>query len=303
MGFVARLPRLAEILISGESVSVSAEVAKLIIDECPYDGQRDLNEDRALLLAMAMERGTFLPNTQIAFGVLDGRFYLVNGQHRLNAVGLARLDQRFRIEVYPCQSRDDLDALYCRFDQPGGQRSLTQVSRSLGLHDDTDKGLRPATAALLLRAMPILMMDLRRVAPIHRTRATRDLDAKKTEAIKWKPWAIEYQHCLDRGLTTRTARFRTGGVFAIALVTLRYQHATAREFWSEATRCSGLLSDDPRQALHSHFLSSKRSRSEYDLMEAAANAWNAFFQKRRLTQCKALGSPIKLLGTPFLGDA
>lgn len=296
------LPKLVDVLENGASVNISAELAQHLLLECPYDGQRPLNEDRALLLGTAMEHGTFLQNTQIAFGLLGGRYYLVNGQHRLNAVALARLDQRFRIEIYQCDTRAELDAVYCRFDQPGGQRSLTQVSRALGLHDDTERGLRPATAALLLRAAPILMVKLQRVAPIHRPRDTRDLDAKKGVALQWKPWAVEYQDCLYAGITNKTARYRAGGVFAAALVTLRYQNEMAKVFWRESIRNSGLQNDDPRHALHSHFLSSRRATSEYDLAEAACHAWNAYFRGKRLTVCKMLGGPLRLLGTPYGED-
>jgi len=296
------LPRLSEVLKSGASIKIDDPLAHQILHECPYDGQRSLNDDRALLLATAMEHGTFLPNTQLAFGYLDGRFYLVNGQHRLNAVELARQVQPFRIEVYPCDDRADLDALYCRFDQPGGTRSLTQVSRSLGLHDEHDGGLTPATAALLLRSTPLLMVDLRRIAPAVRPPITRDLDAKKEFALRWKPWAIEYQACLNKGIGNRTGRFRRAGVFAVALVTLRYQLDRAKPFWSEAVRNSGLMTGDPRHALHSHFLSSKRATGEYDLAEAACQAWNAWFRKKELTHCRCMGSPLRIVGTPFAGN-
>lgn len=291
--------RASALLESGRSLSVDSDTAKLLLDDCPYVAQRPLNDDRVYLLADAMEQGTFMPNTQVSFARLGGRFYLVNGQHRLNAVGLARVPQSFRIEVYECRTIDEVHSLYTRFDQPGGQRSLTQVSRSLNLHDDGPGGLRPPTAALLLRAAPLLMIDLKRIAPSLRPRATRDLDRKKEVALKWKPQAIDYQACLDHGIGVRTARFRAGGVFAVALVTLRYQRERAMPFWSEACRNSGLMSGDPRHALHAHFLSSKRATSEYELAEAACNAWNAWFRNKPLTICRALGSPLRLAGTPY----
>lgn len=293
--------RLSDLLISGKEMNIDVEMARRLLTECQYPEQRPLNEDRAMLLATAMEHGTFLPFTQLAFAVHNGRHYLVNGQHRLNAVGLALTAQSFRIEVYPCRSMDEVRALYTRFDQPGGQRSLTQVSRSLGLHDEADGGLRPPTAALLLRAAPLLMIDLRRIAPNQRPRNTRDLDAKKDFALKWKPWALDYQNCLDKGIGRYTSRFRAGGVFAVALTTLRYQRDKAIPFWSEAARNSGLLTGDPRLTLHTHFLSSRRATSEYELAEAACWAWNAWFQDRRLTLIKVLGSPLKVLGTPYQG--
>jgi hypothetical protein len=294
---VSRMP-LDEILFSGNDAKIDEEVADRILKSCIYQGQRPLNEDRALLLGETMERGTFLPRTQLAFGRWNGNFFLVNGQHRLTAVTLSRQAQYFRIEVYECASSDEIDMLYARFDQPGGQRSLTQISRSLGLHDEKD-GLRPASAALLLRAVPLLMIDLKRIVPSQRPRNSRDLDAKREFALLWKPWAIDYQNCLDGGITVRTARFRAAGTMAVALATLRYQNAMAKEFWREAAHNSGLVSGDPRHTLHTFFLSSRRVRNEFDLAEVCSFAWNAWMSNRPLTLLKILGGKINLRGTPF----
>jgi hypothetical protein len=187
---------LEALLVPGAALSIDKPLAERILRDCPYAQQRPLNEDRALLLGDAMEHGTFLRLTQISFGRLHGRYHLVNGQHRLTAVTLADQPQAFRIEVYDCRDTAELHALYCRFDQPGGTRTLAQVSRSLGLHDELG-GLRPATAALLLRTVPLLMIDLRRIAPAQRPRAARDLERRKEAALAWKPWAIDYQACLE----------------------------------------------------------------------------------------------------------
>lgn len=293
--------QLNEILISGASVMVAPELARRVLAECGYMHQRPLNEDRALLLASAIEHGTFRRNTQVVFARLHGRLILVDGQHRLTGIDLAGRAWPLRVEIEDKSSQAEVDALYCQFDQPGGQRSLTQVSRSLGLHDADGNGLRPPTAALLMRAVPMLMVDLRRIAPTHRPRETRDLDTKKQVALEWKPWALDYQSCLGKGIGARTGRYRAGGVFAVALATLRHQRERAKIFWTNSIRNDALRSDDPAHSLHSHFLSSKRATSEYDLAEAASHAWNAHFANRPLKLVKAVGSPLKLLGTPYTG--
>lgn len=293
---------LDSLLTNGASVAIGPDLARRILAECTYIHQRPLNEDRALLLAAAIEHGTFRRNTQIAFARLNGRLILVDGQHRLNAVDLAGRAWPMRIEIEDKADHLAVDAYYCSFDQPGGTRSLTQVSRSLGLHDADGNGLRPTTAALLVRAVPMLMIDLRRIAPNQRPRQTRDLDTKKQIALEWKPWALAYQGCLDKGIGSRTARYRAGGVFAVAIATLRHQRERALIFWSNSIRNDALRNDDPAHALHSHFLSSKRATSEYDLAEAASHAWNAFYANRSLKLVKAIGSPLKLLGTPYTGE-
>jgi hypothetical protein len=90
----SRMP-LGEILFSGNDARIDEEVADRILKSCIYQGQRPLNADRAILLGETMERGTFLPRTQLAFGRWNGNFFLVNGQHRLTAVTLSRQAQYF----------------------------------------------------------------------------------------------------------------------------------------------------------------------------------------------------------------
>jgi hypothetical protein len=280
-------------------VTVVPDLAQRILHECAYDKQRPLNEDRALLFAEAIERGTYRKNSQLAFCRLFDRLILVDGQHRLNAVTLAGKPYPFRIEITDCETMAAVDAEYVKYDQPGGQRSLTQISKALGLHDEK---LRPITATKLMLAMPFLMTGLKRIPAAKMPRETRDLDCKKLEAILWKPWAVDYQNCLDAGVVVRTARFRTGAVFAVAMATLRYQNEKAKLFWSEAVRNSGLASDDPRHALHQYFISSRRAETAYELAEAACHAWNAFFKGRQLTFCKSVGSELRPAGTPYQGD-
>jgi len=294
---------LDSLLVSGALLTAGSALAKRLVTECGYPGQRPLDDDRVLLLAEAMEARQFLTATQIAFGRLGGRNYLVNGQHRLHAVDLAQIAQEFRIEIYPCETRAELDALYCRFDQPGGRRSLSQLSHALGLHDEDQSGLRPVAAAMLLRATPFLMINMARIAACHRPRATRDLDARKDFALPWKPAAIAYQACLDQGVTNRTARFRASGTVAVALATLRYQTARAQEFWMGAIRNHHLAADDPRLTLANAFLTRQRASHEHDLADMAACAWNAFMRDRPLKAIRTSGvGPIRLIGTPYSGD-
>lgn len=293
---------VASLLPPGGSVLITPDLAERILAECPYAGQRPLDEERALLHAERMEHGTFLENSQIAFVAFGGRLHLVNGRHRMHAVSLAHMPYRFRVEHYSVKTAAEMDAVYCRFDQPGSTRSLAQVSKSLGLHDEHDGGLRPAMAAVMLRAIPLLMIDLRRIAPVHRPRATRDLDTKKTFAMQWKPAAILYQECLGGRRSQVPARFRNAGVVAVALATLRYQPDAAHKFWDGAIRCDGLSAGDPRQTLANDFRARNRTSHEFDLAEAASVAWNAYAQGRTLKIVKVFGGPIKIMGTPFVGD-
>jgi hypothetical protein len=290
------------VLKPGVSLTATPALAIDLLERCAYARQRPLNEDRALLLADAMEQGTFLANTQISFARHAGRLVLVNGQHRLTAVTLAGRSAAFRVEIYDCANEGEVDTLYCRFDRPGGARTATQLSASLGLHDDFEGGLRRSTASLLLNAVTLPMMNFARIGPAIRPRATRDLDLRNKAAREWKPWAIEYQACLDQGVAVRTRRYRVGSVFAVGMATLRHQTARAREFWGGSIANDGLAANDPRAALHAAFLiisGKNEKRHEFDLAEMACQAWNAFYRERNLRQVRTTGGAFVILGTPY----
>lgn len=297
-------PRLSDILKPGSSVEVAPDIAGRILLECRYQRQRPRNDEHALRLADAMVRGTFLTNTQIAFGKLNGQLFLINGQHRLTAIEISGSTHAFRIEIYPCATQHDLDERYLRFDQPGGIRSIVQLASAFNLHDDHEGGLRPPTAALLVKAMPLVMIDFKRMAVAVRPRATRDLDVKIAAAREWKPWAIEYQKALDLRSSKQAARYRQAGVFAVALATFRFQTEKARAFWGTSILNSGLDYADPRAGLHRSFLGNV-ARQQIELAEISAGAWNAFFKNRKLETPRPSNSIEggEVSGRPILGTS
>jgi hypothetical protein len=294
------VPSLSLVIVDGTRLNVDPVLAGLILTETHYAGQRPVNEQHALLLGMEMEQGTFLPDTQLAFGRRDGDLYLLNGRHRMHAVELSGRAMRFSIVVYEVNSDAELGGLYCRFDTMVRKRSSAQIIAATGLADEDSTGLGRPVAQLLYSATPLLMIAFERIHHGLRAVEVRNVDRRVQFAKAWKPAALLYQKCLDGSRGRLPSRFRSVGVAAAAFATLRYQPELGEVFWAYAIANDALHIGDPRRTLYLDLVERRaKPGTEYDLARLAATAWNAFFEKRPLKLIKVLDGPIRIAGTPF----
>lgn len=231
---------------NNDLLTVDKAIASQILEDCEYLGQRVLDERHALRLAFQMEEdGGFLEETQLAFGRLAAKLYLVNGRHRLHAVGLSEKVVKFRAAVYDCATSADLDVLYTKFDTAAKMRTAAHIIDALGLADEEGEGLRRTMAKLMFLAAPLLMIRFERMANFQRPVET-SIAQKKVEFIRpWKPQGILYQTALDRGISKYTTRFRNSGVVAVGLATLKHHPVLGRRVLGRrdrsATRCTSAI--------------------------------------------------------------
>ena len=68
--------------------AVTPEMAQTWLNNNNFDRQRSLREHHIFTLAEEMEGGNFIPHSAIVFARLDKQDFLIDGQHRLNAVML-----------------------------------------------------------------------------------------------------------------------------------------------------------------------------------------------------------------------
>lgn len=287
-------------IVDGERLLVTPSLAQQILLESHYRGQRTIDEQHALLLGMEMEQGTFLPDTQLAFARLGDDLFLLNGRHRMHAIELSGCPTRFSIVVYRVETESELGAFYCRFDTMVRKRSGAQIISATGLADESDDGLGRPVAQLLYSAVPLLMIGFERIPHSHRKVETRNVDHRIQFAKDWKPAAILYQKCLAASRGRLPVRFRSVGVAAVALATLRHHPQFAETFWSGAIANDALHIGDPRRTLYLDLVGrGNAAGAEYDLTRVATTAWNAYFEKRPLKLIKLIDGPIRIAGTPF----
>ena len=111
---------------------VTPAAARKIIENEMYQRQRPLRQGHVAELAHHMEHGSFIDNTTITFALLDGKSYLVNGQHTINAIVKSGCSVTLNIQEYSCRNEDEIDSLYARQDKHY-KRTEGDSFHSLGL--------------------------------------------------------------------------------------------------------------------------------------------------------------------------
>ncbi len=270
----AELP-LVQILRHGREVEITPALAQRIINEANYEYQRKVKPWKVAWLSDEIRRGTFCQGRQINFVLLDGCLIFVNGQNRLHAVIAAGKSVRFSIDVQPVLDRAGVAAAYATFDNQD-QRSLIDSARHLC------GDLNEAQVTALLRAVELVQTGYRRPS-INQHAVILYSRPKRVDAARpWLQYANQY-FSLISGCShlIRSALYRQP-VLAVALMTIKCQPEKAAEFWQGLAADDGLSREDPRKKLIERLQDRKEAGSVPAQLQAAAAAWNAFFEGRKL---------------------
>jgi hypothetical protein len=280
--------------------TITPERAKRILDACKYPGQRRVNDSTVAVYAGMMRRDLWDLADPITFAELDGRFYLVNGQHRMMAIILYGEAVVFRIAVNHCKTMDEVRALYWRFDTVMRRRTNTDIVR---VSDVAGKhGVSSATATAVYTAAGIITNGF--VIPSSGT--TKDVVKQRVVDLRinacepfW-PAAKMLEECFkvcDKDLRRPLTRATT---FAVALITMMHQPEKAKAFWGGTATNDGLRRNDPRHTFVRDLLSRDNSVGKHgQAMYAAAVAWNAFYTNKNLSLIRVFDDhKLRILGTP-----
>jgi hypothetical protein len=279
--------------------ALSAVQANQVLVHATYDGQRKIAEKHVEVLADLMRRDQWLPKNQIDFADLNGQLILVNGYHRMTAQIRSGKTILWTIVIHPCRDETEVRSLYYKFDTNSRTRTGAQIIAGVGLADQY--GLSATMAEKLFNAVPIIASGFSKAVKDRDTLTTRVTDRRLALAREYVPAAKLYEKCLGRIPVRIGAKFRTAGVTAVALATLRYQPKMAVEFWTGTVQNDGLHKGDPRLALHNDMLSrSMNTGSSVQSIYAPAYAWNAWFEGRQIKIIKVYStSRVAIAGTPW----
>ena len=194
---------LTDIVREGR-LTVDQALAYRVLNEAVYPRQRALIAHHVLLLADTMRRGNWMAGSQIAFGVLAGKLYLINGQHRLNAVFDSDSEIEFQVVLLPVSSEDELHHLYRRFDVEQRTRSLPEVLRAEGLAERWQ--INSQTARTLYEAALLITANFVHVAGFKDPVAKRSHDARLAAAAEWGAEAAIYERLLTPAPTWQIGR-------------------------------------------------------------------------------------------------
>jgi hypothetical protein len=286
--------------------NISAARAQTILDTLNWPRQRDRNERWVEVLRLAILKGelTFLT---LAYAELpNGRQYLLDGQHRLDA--LSRIEGRAlpaQVTVHRVNDEAAVGALYLTYDRPK-VRTPDVGLRAMGVFDQTEtpemvvKRLSPG--ALLAHSGFSRSIRTQGVSTTERSRIVQS----------WLPEIDEYYRLLieaDAPTATKRLLMRSP-VAAVALVTMREQPMVAQSFWSKTASQEMLETNDPRRTLllwlqQTTVFRGRQGMSEVTYCLYIANAWNAFFEGRPLKILKVASSQaaMRLAGTRYQGSA
>lgn len=288
----------SKVYLKSEMTMVTAETARLLRDTCHFSRQRQLSESHIERLADEMDRGSFIPGTQIAFGVFpDKRMVILNGNHTLEAVAQSGVPIALTFTYIPVKDEDDVGRIYAQYDIHR-VRSWGDAYKAYGFTENMPtywaSPIGTALGVIMARFDSAIAKD-----PVLKSREVRALVMRR-----YAKQSAQLMELVEGVATQNLKLFRRGGVLSVALETLRYQPSMASEFWRGFLLDDGLKTGDPRKTLLNYLRArtGATNRGDRDQQSrACALAWNASFKGRKLEILRpAYMIDIRIEGTPWV---
>ncbi|WP_349573090.1 hypothetical protein [Azotobacter salinestris] len=296
-GIVKNLARKA----GGGPATVAPGIAKRIVEELNFSGQRKVKKARVAQNLARLTGGTWEPHVSILIfcELPDGSLVLINGQHRCCAIVEFGVPVQTKIDIIPARDNDHVRSLYAKYDGQESVRTQTELVKASGLAEAFE--IKTRTAEMLIKAVPIIINGME---PNTRLSGKEHLNQFSFRLESAMPWEREAQE-FDEIVATADQHIRRyllrAGTMAVALYTLRHCRKEALEFWSGVALNDGLRKTDPRARLIADFaVRSLVSGATRQSVQQSALAWNAFFEGRELKIIKCIeGAEIVIAGTPM----
>ena len=293
---------LASIIKDGSRLMVTPALAERIIAECFYAPQeaRDIGgEQHIRLLAAEIAAERFTAGTQIHFGAVGDKLYLLDGNHRIRAVIAAGKPVEFSILRDDVSSVAALGPLYWRHDFISRSRQMVLA----GIVSGKGEGLGKTRMKAVMAALPVLATNFVRGPNNEVRNAMRSPDVRLASYRSWVKHAELYFDAVAGGLGKLGHRFNRTGVLAVGMATFKHQPIKAEEFWRTLAADDGLRQGDPRKTLLRHLtesiVSNKVGDGRVDSAVATAICWNAWFEGRSLTLVRSAATNFYIAGTPY----
>lgn len=286
-------------------MTISPDLAKSILKDANYGGQRKVEQKDVSVYAEMMRRGLWELSDPITFAMLNGNLTLVNGQHRLHGVIAYGRDVEFRVAVNKCETPEEVRALYYRFDTVMRVRTNPQILNAIDLAagNGVSKGIAAATYGAIGIIANSFVVPSNYTVKNEAVAKLRIVDLRVEACDPWWPAARKIEETLKGAQTDLKPRILRGSTFAVALMTMRYQEMKAFDFWRGTARNDGLKRNDPRHVFVRDLVARDVSSGAHGQgVVAAALAWNAWFEGRSLSIIKVPQNHVlRIAGTPVNG--
>jgi hypothetical protein len=282
-------------------VEVTPELAEEWLEN-PFERQRALRDHHVILLAEEMEAGTFIPHSAVVFAELDGKSYLIDGQHRLKAISLYGQPVKMPVIRRGAISMKQIEEWYSSIDQ-GLRRTAHDAIRAQGLSGEL--GISETHAGRLSGAVRLIASEfIDMTAGVGKDKHIRMRGARSNALVSellraWAPEAKTYFELVHGGEAANMYLFLRASVIACGLLTIRHSPEKAREFWLGVARDDGLRAHDPRKRLLNWLRNGKRIRPG-NAARGFAVAWRAFLEGKELQLIRFDQSkPIEIAMVPL----
>lgn len=296
-------------LINTALVTLDACQAQEMLDAFPFTRQRHLKPQKVDFYAGIMKAGRWMLSDPITIAHApddDGHMgaYLVNGQHRLNAVIKADVPVTFIIQHIQHEDMEEVGRLYGVMDTQGA-RSVSDLIRSRALQDKF--AMSEWDTKHLMQAVPFLDNGFKRAAQLVYTP-----DRKVELFTEYVPFMKVVSGYFQGGNIKLQHQARRAGPLSVALITVRdarmvFGAEKVLAFWSAIVRDDGLKLGDPRKVAVQQLFNSvhgmaaqRRDIQEYTA-RAIANCFNGWVSNKRMLNTRVINSrgDVFIAGTRF----
>lgn len=283
-----------------ETITVTPVEAQRILKTLNWERQRAIQERWVEKLARAMVKGELFHLALVFAERPDGSRVLLDGQHRLRA--MIEADRTFRntaVTVHRIMDDSQLGPLYLTYDR-SRVRGPDVGLKAMGAFDEIENKDMPESFVKRLSAA-VVIVD----SGFSRSYKWELSNMDRSYAVRgWMREIEAYFDLLRDSPSSSRTRLIRSPVAAVALATLRYQPAVAREFWRRTATQEMLREDDPRRRLMI-FLEQRRitkiEGNEIAYAQHVAVAWNAFFEGRtlKLIRINDTSGYVNIVGTNY----
>lgn len=292
------------------TMDVSPSQAQHWLEKCNYPYNRPISRSQVNILKLAISKGHFNEGSAIHFGVLGGKDYLLDGQHRLTAIVETGVSQPMTIIYGQVETFDQMAHIYARFDRHM-KRTAGDTYAAFNLGGITQLQRRQMTKAD--SAIRLIMSGFSFSA---KDKGKFYTDFEVMDKIKYYQGHIRNYYELIAGCREklRDAMLRRS-TMAIALVTLdeatRYiPSSRVYEFWQRVADGDKLERDDPRASLRDKLLVTRISGGDnrgqtqqlslIDACKIVAIAWNSYIDGKHLSRFVIPDGAISIKLTDYI---
>lgn len=286
---------------SMSKIFIDSDTAKGMLRECFYKGQRKVRSLQLSYFERALKENFFSDGTQVIIAIVGEKKYLLDGQHRLNAIVNTGVGSEFWIRTIRMESMDEVARLYSTIDT-NSRRSGMDGVRAYGVSEELNISVNNS----IIAAVKAITRGFSN--PVLEEKAITLDNSEISQLIR--EWSLEIQNLnaiLKNSPPPVKLAMRKSSVYASAYITLRYAPDLAKEFWGDIAADNGLKQGDPKKVLlhgmmGSHHFTSKRGWSGIKIQAIfISKCWNYFVAGTSITKVaiSSASSPVIFDFTPF----